>query len=149
MRKERIKMDESCLYKIQKAGVIGCGGAGFPTHVKLNCHPKYLIVNGMECEPLLATGRYVMRHYAYELVDALYKIGSEIGAEECVISLKETYEPEIAALREAIEASGHDIGIKTVPSFYPAGDEQVVVYETTGNVCLVVKYTPASIKTSL
>ena len=90
-------MDESCLYKIRKAGVIGCGGAGFPTHVKLNCHPKYLIVNGMECEPLLATGRYVMRHYAYELVDALYKIGSEIGAEECVISLKETYEPEIAA----------------------------------------------------
>lgn len=134
MRKERIKMDESCLYKIQKAGVIGCGGAGFPTHVKLNCHPEYLIVNGMECEPLLATGRYVMRHYAPELIDALYKIGSEIGAEECIISLKETYEPEIAALEEAIAASGHEIGIKTVKSFYPAGDEQVVVYETTGNV---------------
>ena len=127
-------MDESCLYKIQKAGVIGCGGAGFPTHVKLKCKPDYLIVNGMECEPLLQTDRYIMRHYADEIVSALVRIGEEIGAGECIFALKETYRDEIQALETAIRKSGENVGIKTVKSFYPAGDEQVVVYETTGRI---------------
>ena len=127
-------MDESCLYKIRTAGVIGGGGAGFPTHVKLNCKPEYLIVNGMECEPVLATDRYIMRHYAPELLYALTKIGEEIGAGECVFSLKETYTAEIEALEAAARESGRPVEIKTVQSFYPAGDEQVVVYETTGRV---------------
>lgn len=127
-------MDESCLYKIQKAGVIGGGGAGFPTHVKLNCKPEFLIVNGMECEPVLATDRYIMRHYAPELVFALTKIGEEIGAGECIFALKETYRAEIEALENAIRESGKPVEIRTVSSFYPAGDEQVVVYETTHRV---------------
>lgn len=127
-------MNESCLYKIRQAGIVGGGGAGFPTHVKLNCKPEYLIVNGMECEPVLATDRYIMRHYAPELVYTLTKIGEEIGAGECVFSLKETYTEEIAALETAIREAGSPVEIKTVQSCYPAGDEQVVVYETTGRV---------------
>lgn len=124
----------SCLYQIRKAGVIGGGGAGFPTHVKLDCKPEHLIVNGMECEPVLATDRYIMRHYAPELVYALCAIGEEIGAGECVFALKDTYRAEIDALEQAVRESGKAVEIKTVPSFYPAGDEQVVVYETTKNV---------------
>ena len=56
---------------IREAGVVGCGGAGFPTHAKLKGPIEYYIVNGAECEPLLRTDRYIMTHHAPELVEAL------------------------------------------------------------------------------
>ena len=46
---------------IQKAGVVGAGGAGFPTHVKLNAKAEYFIVNAAECEPLIETDKYLCR----------------------------------------------------------------------------------------
>lgn len=53
------------LKKIETAGIVGCGGAGFPTHVKWRAKDaRYLIVNAVECEPLLCTDRYLMRHFA-------------------------------------------------------------------------------------
>ena len=48
------------LKQIEAAGIVGCGGAGFPTHKKLNCKVEYLIVNAAECEPLLRTDRWLM-----------------------------------------------------------------------------------------
>ena len=56
------------LNKIKDAGVVGCGGAGFPTHIKLNAKPDYFIINGAECEPLLHTDRYIMTHLADRLI---------------------------------------------------------------------------------
>ena len=53
------------LESIFQAGVVGCGGAGFPTHKKLDCRPEYLIINGAECEPLLRTDRYVTVSYTH------------------------------------------------------------------------------------
>lgn len=53
---------------IFEAGVVGCGGAGFPTHIKLKSKPEYFIVNGAECEPLLRTDRYIMSHLADKLI---------------------------------------------------------------------------------
>lgn len=52
------------LEQIKEAGIVGCGGAGFPTHVKLNCTVEYLIINAAECEPLLRTDRFLMLHKA-------------------------------------------------------------------------------------
>ena len=46
--------------RIRDAGIVGCGGAGFPTHAKLKPGLEYLIINGAECEPLLRTDRYIM-----------------------------------------------------------------------------------------
>ena len=50
--------------KVFEAGVVGCGGAGFPTHVKLAANVENLIINGAECEPLLRTDRYIMTNFA-------------------------------------------------------------------------------------
>ncbi|MEG0541865.1 MAG: propanediol utilization protein, partial [Angelakisella sp.] len=50
------------LDQIFEAGVVGCGGAGFPTHAKLKARVDYLLLNGAECEPLLRTDRYLMCH---------------------------------------------------------------------------------------
>mgnify|MGYP001708089797 CR=1 FL=1 len=49
---------------IKKAGVVGAGGAGFPTHVKLNAKAEYLIINAAECEPLIETDKFLCREFA-------------------------------------------------------------------------------------
>lgn len=119
---------------IREAGVVGCGGAGFPTHAKLKGPIEYYIVNGAECEPLLRTDRYIMTHHAPELVEALTALQKELSVGTCVIALKEQYREERAALESAIAAAGADIGLHTLESFYPAGDEQTLVCEVTGRV---------------
>ncbi len=119
---------------ILEAGVVGCGGAGFPTHVKLNASPEIFIVNGAECEPLLRTDRYLMIHQADKLVAGVDLICREIGIPKGVIALKKTYTKEIEALEDAIRRAGSKVTLHLMDSFYPAGDEQVVVYEVTGKV---------------
>ena len=90
------------LEQIKEAGIVGCGGAGFPTHVKLNCTVEYLIINAAECEPLLRTDRFLMLHKAREIVTAAGMIGDMVQAGKRYIALKETYSEEIAALEAAI-----------------------------------------------
>ena len=87
------------LEKIAQAGIVGCGGAGFPTHAKLNCKVEYFIVNAAECEPLLRTDRYLMIHHAKEIVAAVDQVAKLIKAQKIYIALKETYTREIAAPR--------------------------------------------------
>ncbi len=120
--------------QIRDAGIVGCGGAGFPTHVKLNGKIEYLIVNGAECEPLLRTDRYIMLNHAPALVRALMAMKQELDISHCVIALKHHYADEIASLRNAITQAGADIAIHEMESFYPAGDEQTIVHEVTGRV---------------
>lgn len=120
------------LEKIQQAGIIGAGGAGFPTHIKLNCKVEYFIVNGLECEPLLQSDKYMMRNKSDEIVQAVEEIGKAIGAEHLVIGLKEEYRDEIQALKNSIEKFDSKIKLHLSRAFYPAGDEQVLVYEVTG-----------------
>ncbi len=122
------------IQSILEAGVVGCGGAGFPTHVKLNASPEIFIVNGAECEPLLRTDRYLMIHEADKLVAGVDMICREIGIPRGCIALKKTYTKEIEALSAAIKRAGSKTTLHLMDSFYPAGDEQVVVYEVTGKV---------------
>ena len=120
--------------QIAAAGVVGCGGAGFPTHAKLKGTFEHLIINGAECEPLLRTDRYIMLNKADELVRALCAITKELNVPKCTIALKADYKDEIASLEKAIAAANADIAIHKMESFYPAGDEQTIVYEVTGRV---------------
>lgn len=120
--------------KIYEAGVVGCGGAGFPTHVKLNGKFKWLIINALECEPLLRTDRFVMRNEADKIIKAILSVKEHTQAEHAVIGLKREYKEEIASLENAITKYNADIKLKLFDSFYPAGDEQVLAYEVTGKV---------------
>lgn len=124
----------SIIDQIFQAGIVGCGGAGFPTHVKFAGKIEHLIVNGAECEPLLRTDRYLMRHFPGELVSTLSFLKEELGVASCTIGLKASYAGEIEALRKAIKSQRAAVSIHAVDSFYPAGDEQVLVYEVTGKV---------------
>ena len=76
---------------IYEAGIIGCGGAGFPTHAKYNGTIETIIINGAECEPLLQTDRYLMRNKARELIQAADMLLRETGAGRCVIAVSYTH----------------------------------------------------------
>lgn len=124
----------SLIDQIEAAGVVGCGGAGFPTHIKLKGKFEYFIVNGAECEPLLRTDRYLMCNKAHQIVEAVSAVACELSIPHAVIGLKEHYSEEIAALRKAIEALNAPVELYLFGSFYPAGDEQTIVHEVTGRI---------------
>ena len=119
---------------IHAAGIVGCGGAGFPTDRKLCGKFRYLIANGAECEPLLRTDRYLMREKAPEIVRIMAALAEFLQVERCVIALKDHYHAELAALRKAVAESGADVKIFELQNFYPAGDEQMIVREVTGEI---------------
>jgi len=122
------------LDQIEAAGVVGCGGAGFPTHVKLKGTFEYLIINGAECEPLLRNDRYLMRNKADEIVETTAAVARELGIARVVIALKGHYHEEVKALKAAVSRQQAAVEIFELESFYPAGDEQTIVYEVTGRV---------------
>ena len=116
--------------KIKAAGIVGAGGAGFPTDRKLDCRAEVLIINAIECEPLLRTDRYVCEAYADRVVQAALAIKEAVQAERAVIAIKEHYTAAVAALKAAL--AGKDIELYLSGSFYPAGDEQNLVFSVTG-----------------
>ena len=118
---------------VMNAGILGAGGAGFPTHVKINCQAGAVIVNGAECEPLLRVDQQVMELYAAEVVEGLRLVMEQTGAKEGVIALKKHYEGAVKALGTAIEPFGQ-LRLHLLREYYPAGDEQQIVYEVTGRV---------------
>jgi Na+-translocating ferredoxin:NAD+ oxidoreductase RnfC subunit len=120
--------------KIAAAGVVGCGGAGFPTGTKLSGKIGHLIINAAECEPLLRTDRYIMIHLAVRVAEAAAALRSELGDIPCTIALKEDYKEEIKSLQGAIDVVDKDIKLFKMKGFYPAGDEQTMVAEVTGKV---------------
>lgn len=119
------------LQKIFDAGVVGAGGAGFPTHIKLDSKPEILIINGAECEPLLETDKFLMRTKSIEIIRSMEEVGNYIEAKKLVIGLKKKYKEEIAKLQKTIEDLNSKVELFLLDNFYPAGDEQILVYEIT------------------
>lgn len=126
----------SLLEKVKEAGIIGAGGAGFPTHVKLNAEAEYILLNGAECEPLLRVDQQIMDVYADEIITGLYLAGKQVKAKKAIIGVKVKHTEVISKLRQRIEALGfsEEMEVGELPDVYPAGDEQVLVYELTGRV---------------
>jgi Na+-translocating ferredoxin:NAD+ oxidoreductase RnfC subunit len=118
---------------IRDAGVVGAGGAGFPTHIKAKGKAGIVLANGAECEPLLRVDRLMMRHYPEKVVRGLSAMVESVGAKEGVLCLKKKYEEAIGALEGAIKDKSN-IRLYLLENYYPAGDEQQIVYEVTGKV---------------
>lgn len=117
---------------VQAAGIVGCGGAGFPTHVKIDTAAEVVIANGAECEPLLRVDRQLMQQYAADIVRGMQLVIAETGAKEGVIALKGYYEDAIAALTPHL--LGTSIRLLELDNYYPSGDEQQIVYTATGRI---------------
>ena len=124
-------MSNELVEQVKLAGVVGAGGAGFPTHVKLAANAEILIANGTECEPMLQSDQHLMATEAEAVLQGM-RLGMEAtGASEGIIAIKRHYHDAIEAF-EALLTGHPDIRIHLFDSFYPAGDEYVVVYDCTG-----------------
>lgn len=126
-------MEKDLCSLVKEAGVVGAGGAGFPTHVKLNAKAEYVIINGAECEPLLRVDQQLMDIEARKVLEGLKLIKEYVGAKYAVIALKEKYKKAIHSLESIIDEYD-GISIHKLKNFYPAGDEQIIVYEVTGRI---------------
>lgn len=115
--------------KVRAAGVVGGGGAGFPTHVKLEAKAEIFIVNGAECEPLLRVDQQLMAQRAGELMRGLRYGMEATGAKEGIIALKAKYKPAIAALEPLLPAN---VRLHYLKDVYPAGDEVITIWMATG-----------------
>ena len=126
-------MSPSLLDKIRDAGVVGCGGAGFPTHVKLAARAGTLIANGAECEPMLECDVHAMRTHAREILEGMGLAMELVGAREGIFAIKAKNRDLVPILEREL-AAHPTIRLAQLPDVYPMGDEQVLVYETTGRM---------------
>ena len=126
-------MDRPLTEVLRDAGVVGAGGAGFPTYVKASSKPDVVIANGAECEPLLRVDRQLMETQADKIISGMRIVMQHTGAARGVICLKEKYHKAQDTLKIAIGSSS-DISLFLMGNYYPAGDEQMMVYEVTGKV---------------
>lgn len=128
-------MREEIVAAVRQAGVVGAGGAGFPTHIKINANADFVIANGAECEPLLRAHQHIMASEARRLVLGMNTVMLATGARRGYIGLKHKYDAAVAALETELKATDNcAIEIFFLPDMYPAGDEQVLVYEVTGRI---------------
>ena len=118
---------------VRAAGIVGAGGAGFPTHVKLNGRAEVVIANGAECEPLLRVDQLLMQREAAQVVRGMELAMEATGAPRGVIATKAHYHDAVSALRRALDGRS-DITLHLMDSYYPSGDEKSIILEVTGRV---------------
>jgi len=115
--------------KARAAGLVGAGGAGFPTHVKLAGQAEIYLVNGAECEPLLKVDQQLAQKYAEELVRGLELAMQAVGAKEGIIAMKAKYGEAIAEITPRLRAN---MRLHILRDVYPAGDEVITIWMATG-----------------
>jgi len=121
---------------IRESGIVGLGGAGFPTHVKLDVDPariEYLVINGAECEPYVTSDTVTMTTRAEDMADAIAALACNLGIKQVIIGIENNKQQAIATMK-VMAASVREcaVSVKVLPSVYPQGGEKVLVYHTTG-----------------
>lgn len=130
-----IKNRDDFLKAIQRSGLVGLGGAGFPTHVKLN-FPKekeidYLIINGAECEPYITSDYREMVENPSGIINGVKLVLDYLGISKAIIGIEDNKPKAIQLLAELAEEDKR-ISIHPLRSVYPQGAEKMLIYSTTG-----------------
>ncbi|MCZ2076730.1 MAG: 4Fe-4S dicluster domain-containing protein [Bryobacterales bacterium] len=118
--------------KLKELGVVGAGGAGFPTYVKANSKVEYMLANGAECEPLLHKDFELMKRFPEETVSGMRLMMASTGARQGKFGIKEKNTEAIRAIEPHAKAGG--IEMVLLGDFYPSGDEYELVYTATGRL---------------
>ncbi len=127
---------EALIEAIRASGIVGLGGAGFPTHVKFNVDPERieeLIINGAECEPYITSDNRTMIDRADDMAYALGLFEKYMGVKKIIIGIEKNKPKAIAKMKELAEQD-KNVSVHVLPSVYPQGGEKVMVYHTTGKV---------------
>jgi len=128
-------MNPDIVEKVRAAGIVGAGGAGFPTHVKLSADVERVLGNGASCEPLLMSDPYIMERETEGVLRGLFLAMQSTGAVRGTICLKGKHHKAMEVVSKAVgSGSFKNIDVFELGDFYPAGDEQVLVYDVMGRV---------------
>lgn len=126
---------EELLEAIKKSGIVGLGGAGFPTYVKFNTDKpiEYLVINGAECEPYITSDSVTMVDCADDIAYAIDTLLKYFDIKNVIIGIEKN-KPEAIKSMKALASENDKISVKELPPVYPQGGEKVLVYHTTGRV---------------
>ena len=118
--------------KLRECGVVGAGGAGFPTYVKAQSQVEYVIANGAECEPLIHKDAELMKHFPAEILAGMTSMMAATGAKAGKFGVKTKNADALEALKHNLKSDR--IEFVTLGDFYPSGDEYELVYTATGRL---------------
>lgn len=118
--------------QVRQAGVVGAGGGGFPTHVKLAAKADTVIANGAECEPLLHKDAVIMEEQAAQLVRGVRFAMEAVGAKTGVVGIKAKKKHAVEVVTAACQ--GTNVRVHLLGDYYPAGDEYDLVFSVTGRL---------------
>ena len=123
--------------KLRASGIVGLGGATFPTHIKLrsngtsNVHT--LIINAAECEPYITCDDMLMRERTDDIINGIAIVQYILGAQKSIIGIEDNKEEAITAMTNAcISAEQEAITVKVVPTLYPSGDARRLIHLLLG-----------------
>ncbi len=122
---------------IRASGLVGLGGAGFPTHIKLNprnlSEVDTLVVNAAECEPYITSDYRTIIERPQDVMDGIAAIKEYLAITQVKIGI-ENNKPQAIELLRRMTANDSSIEVVSLPSIYPKGAEKVTIFETTGRV---------------
>ena len=129
---------EELLTALKESGIVGLGGAGFPTHVKFSVEPQrieWLVINGAECEPYVTSDTITMMERGEDMGYALRVLCDILGIRKAVIGIENNKKRAAVAMRQMADSIVEaEVSVKMLPSVYPQGGEKVLVYHTVGRV---------------
>ena len=127
---------ENVLAYLAKMGIVGMGGAGFPTQVKLQGAAKspltHFIINAAECEPYITADDMLIREKTLELVEGIEILQHLVKADNVVIGIEDNKPTAIAALNSLLNERSSLIQVAVVPTKYPSGGEKQLIQLITG-----------------
>ena len=131
-----INSREDFIAAVKQSGVVGLGGAGFPTHVKLDVPAEkidFLLINGAECEPYITSDSVTMLTRGEDMLCAIKAFNRYLGVKNIIIGLEKSNKKVIAAIKDlAASVTDFSVRVHVLPDKYPQGGEKVLVYHTTG-----------------
>jgi electron transport complex protein RnfC len=128
---------EEIIRRVRDAGIVGMGGASFPSSVKLSPPPGQkihtLIINGVECEPFITCDDLLMRNRADRIVQGIRIMSHVLGVENCMIGIEDNKPEAAAAMNKAVQDAGlKNTEVVVIPTRYPSGGEKQLIYILTG-----------------
>lgn len=120
---------------LRLSGIVGLGGATFPTHIKVRADGKStvhtLVINAAECEPYITCDDMLMREHADEIVKGMEIVKYLLGAQQCIVGIEDNKPEATAAMTEACQALPGS-SVKVVPTLYPSGDARRLIHLLLG-----------------
>ena len=138
---------DALLMRVREAGVVGLGGAVFPTKIKLGAAAQAgletLLINAAECEPYISSDDRLLQEQAAEVIVGIRILQHVLQPQQCVIGIEDNKPEAIAALQRALGTDAN-IQIAVIPTIYPSGDEKQLIKIVTGKKIPPNTYSVAS-----